>query len=998
MSESLGSRSPRSAEEGCGDVVSECQETMQTLVPSPFAHQDGEVIPHRSIPWRLLARPAPVTGALPGWASWLGVLAVLVLATLAVKVSPGDSSIAVFYPAAGVGVVMVALSPRRRSAALLAGIVAATSLASVINDRPLPVAVIFGATLGLTTWVVSVVLTRGGSGIPRLRSLEDLFWLMSAAVLGAVVQAAILGPSAAVFLGQPLGSVAFTFFTASVASYLLVLPITLILADRSMRRRTHRPVETLVQLSVLLVVLSISFFPAENLPLAFATVPFLVWAGLRLNLLVCAVETLLVGVLAAVLTAAGAGPFGVLIEAGRADAQTTAQLTQLYYVVLVMVTLPLALSGMARRAAMALAEEGRELYRRALDESVIGMMLMRPDAGGLVVSHLNGPAARLLGKDEDALRGRGWEDRLGPDERFLLREVAAELERGRSGSLTREVELVGEPSTWLRLSLSWRDDGTTGGLVIAQLVDITEMRISRAELARERDFTSAVLNSADALILVLDRDQVVHRVNHSVEQLVKGRSRNVVGQPLWNTGLTGECVSRLHEALAQPGWELQDRHPLGEHEWRTGTASRRVFAWTCSALARGEADLGVVLTGIDVTAQRDTQQLLEQVLASTTGTSIIGTDLDGTVTFINPGAEQMLGYTAGELVGTRTPEIFHDPDELAERAAELGIDPPLAVLGHEVLRSGQPERRDWTHIRKDGQRITVSLTVAPISGPDGPTGFVGVAEDVTERRFTEDALQRALEHERRAVERLNELDQQKNMFVASVSHELRTPMTSVLGFCHLLLDGPSGDGLSDRQRTLLGRVNRNARRLLSLIEDLLTVSRFDSEGVDLEAEDLDLVEVIDAAAEAVAEVRRGRRVLVRLPEQDGRAWHLQADRDQLERVVINLLSNAVKFTADGGSVTVSLDQAGPDALLIAIEDSGVGIPPEEQERVFERFFRASTARRAALPGTGLGLNIVRTIVEAHGGTVTVESVVGEGSRFQVTLPCRQPSSLRVVSS
>ena len=427
---------------------------------------------------------------------------------------------------------------------------------------------------------------------PRLRSVDDLVRMLMATAVAATVQGLLLGLVVAAFLNDPLVRVALTVAAVTLASYLLILPLALFLADPRMRSQSMRRGETLLQLTLLLTVLALSSFPGEQLPTAFATLPFLVWAALRLPALVVAMETLLIGVLVTLLTVNGLGTFGNVLETGRAGHQVTAALLQVFLATLVIVALALALSTQQRREAIKAAEEGQELYRRAMDESVIGMMLLRPGPEGLVVADINGPAARLLGADADELEGQVWTQRLGPDEHFLLDEVASELELGRSSSLTREVELTGEPPTWVRLSLSWRDQGSTGGLVTAQLVDISEMKSSRAELRTERDFTSAVLNSADALILVVDPAQVVSRVNHAVERLALGRAGSVVGQPLWNTGLTPECVARLREVLAQPGWELEQRHVLGEHEWRTARESRHVFAWTCSPLAYGNRELG----------------------------------------------------------------------------------------------------------------------------------------------------------------------------------------------------------------------------------------------------------------------------------------------------------------------------------------------------------------------------------------------------------------------
>ncbi len=379
----------------------------------------------------------------------------------------------------------------------------------------------------------------------------------------------------------------------------------------------------------------------------------------------------------------------------------------------------------------------------------------------------------------------------------------------------------------------------------------------------------------------------------------------------------------------------------------------------------------------------------QTVLNSAPATAIIGTDAAGTITLFNRGATNLLGYQSEEVVGSLNWVDLHDPREVASRAAELGLTPGPAVLVHALEDAERTETRDWTWVTRDGRRMVVDLTTSAIVNEAGAiTGYLGVAEDVTERRVTADAVQTALDRERRAVEELTALDQAKTDFLSSVSHELRTPLASVLGYTEMLEDGGAGE-LSQKQLELVSRIDRNGRRLLSLIEDLLLNSRIESGQLHLARLPCDLTEIVDHAWESTGALTQRRDLHLRR-DVAGQPVPVDGDATALERVVSNLLSNAVKFTPDGGIVTLSLDSTqdrdGVWMARLVVSDSGHGISQEDQQQVFRRFFRSSDATERAVQGTGLGLSIVQAIVEGHEGTIDVESTLGVGSTFTVLLP------------
>jgi signal transduction histidine kinase len=219
----------------------------------------------------------------------------------------------------------------------------------------------------------------------------------------------------------------------------------------------------------------------------------------------------------------------------------------------------------------------------------------------------------------------------------------------------------------------------------------------------------------------------------------------------------------------------------------------------------------------------------------------------------------------------------------------------------------------------------------------------------------------------------------KDEFLALVSHELRTPLTSIRGYAELLQD----EELADAQREYVNVIDRNAGRLVGLVEDLLLMAQIQSGGVPLELGDVLLNELIARSGEAAKPFAASKQITLDIDVELGIAT--QGDPVRLGQVLDNLVSNAIKYTPDSGRVCITMTRTGETAT-IAVRDSGIGIPLEEQDQMFSRFFRASNARVSGIDGSGLGLAITRGIVEAHGGTIGFESVVGAGTTFRITLP------------
>ncbi len=446
---------------------------------------------------------------------------------------------------------------------------------------------------------------------------------------------------------------------------------------------------------------------------------------------------------------------------------------------------------------------------------------------------------------------------------------------------------------------------------------------------------------------------------------------------LAGVGLIGTVLTELQVG---PIFGLGERYGLAP-ELASGVL--QLFLLDCGLIL---LPLSVIVTQQRMAAARADaeRETLQRLVQAATGTAIIATGQDGRIMLFNPGAEALLGYLAEEVVG-EVPDGFYPPEELRRQASRLRALPNFADICRASVAAGERNRL-WRVRRRDGEERTTRMTLTAVHGDQGElTGYLATAEDVTEREDAQKALLETLEHQRTAVEQLRELERVKGDFVSTVSHELRTPITSIIGYTELLGDGDYGE-LTLSQQEIIDRVDRNGRRLLLLVEDLLTLSQIESALLKIEPVVTDLRQVVTRAHETLDPMLCGRSLDVAMLVPTQPVVH-HGDPVQLERMLVNLLTNAVKFTPDGGRVELVLRSCG-EKTEIVIRDTGMGIPAHEQDQLFTRFFRSSAVTEQAIQGIGLGLTIVKAIVALHGGAVSVHSVPGEGTAVTVTLPVR----------
>ena len=373
--------------------------------------------------------------------------------------------------------------------------------------------------------------------------------------------------------------------------------------------------------------------------------------------------------------------------------------------------------------------------------------------------------------------------------------------------------------------------------------------------------------------------------------------------------------------------------------------------------------------------QRKLELICMSNLLSATGERVYFKDLQSRFLLVSAGwiAAYAPGRAAEELIGKTDFDVFSGQHASAAFRDE-----------QQVIRTGEPIVGKVEMETYGGRADTwVSTTKMPLRDERGRIiGTFGISRDVTAQIRAENTLAKQALQLRAQNESLRELDRLKDEFIGLVSHELRTPLTSIIGYVEMLreegMSGPNADHCAEV-------IERNAKRLLRLVGDLLFLSRIQSGKMAMEFRSADLA---DIAACTVEELRpEAQRKHIDLALSATAIPRLAVDPTRIAQLLGNLLSNAVKFTPDGGRVEVRLGREGGQVVL-AVADTGVGIPAADRERIFERFFRTAIATRQAVQGTGLGLTITKAIVEAHHGTIAVDSDEGRGSTFTVRLPLR----------
>src|SRR5204863_1679436 len=364
-------------------------------------------------------------------------------------------------------------------------------------------------------------------------------------------------------------------------------------------------------------------------------------------------------------------------------------------------------------------------------------------------------------------------------------------------------------------------------------------------------------------------------------------------------------------------------------------------------------------------AVRQSEERFRLLVTEVTDYAILMLDPEGRIASWNAGAERIKGYRSEEIIGQQFSCFYPTAD----------IEGGKPAYGLKVaVEQGRFEDEGW-RVRKDGSRFWANVVITTLYDETGRLrGFGKVTRDITERKRTEELLMHAKEEAERG-------SKFKDQFLSTMSHELRTPLNAVLGFSDLLADERYGP-LNDRQQRYVAHIHTGGKHLLKLVSDILDLSKIEAGRMELTRED---VTVTSAFAEVISALYplAGKESHALLQQVEPHL-HVRADPLRFKQMLMNLAGNAIKFTPEGGRIELAARQV-DDQVRVEVRDNGPGIPAEQQQRIFEAFFRL-TETGSATEGTGLGLTITARLAELHGGKLGIESRPGAGTCFYFSLP------------
>ncbi|MFZ2302866.1 MAG: PAS domain S-box protein [Gallionella sp.] len=582
-----------------------------------------------------------------------------------------------------------------------------------------------------------------------------------------------------------------------------------------------------------------------------------------------------------------------------------------------------------------------------------------------------------------------WTERVNPED---LRHAMINLEEyldGKSPTYIVEYRMLCDDGSWKWISargmvVSRADDGRPQRM-IGTHTDITEqkqaaeaVRISEARLRLLLDSASEAIYGIDmdgnctfcnpACLQMLGYQYADELIGKNMHKLIHYKHADEAPFPV------EEC--RIYQAF-RAGKEI---HVDDEVFWRADGSSFPVEYWSHPQWHHGEV-VGAVVTFIDITERILAQEKLLTLSRAVENSpaSVVITDPDGNIEYVNPKFTQVTGYTAQEAIG-QNPRILKSGDFSAKFYEKLW----------QTILAGNVWQGEFHNKKKNGDSYFEAATISPIRDDKGNIAhFVAVKEDVTERKRYEQELKKSMA----AAEAAN---QAKSEFLANMSHEIRTPMNAIIGFSHLCLQNE----LAPMQRDYLEKVYRSANSLLGIINDILDFSKIEAGKMEVEKTPFQLDNVLSGVA-AVTSLRAEEKEIALLFNSGLDVPRtLIGDPLRLGQILNNLVGNAIKFTTAGEvSVQVRVESQtlgqgeapGHIVLGFAVRDTGIGMTPEQVGKLFKSFSQADASTTRKYGGTGLGLAISKRLVEQMGGTMWVESTPGKGSTFAFNLPLACPS-------
>ncbi|MDQ5979424.1 MAG: hypothetical protein QG602_2398 [Verrucomicrobiota bacterium] len=616
--------------------------------------------------------------------------------------------------------------------------------------------------------------------------------------------------------------------------------------------------------------------------------------------------------------------------------------------------------------------KSEEQFRHAFDYAGIGMALVGLDGRWLKVNRL---VPALLGYTEPELLARTFQQVTHPDDLVKDLENVQDLLTGRHRHYQIEKRYLHRDShvvhARLTVTLVRNPDGSALHF-ISQIEDITARHhAEQALIASQRQLSDVFRSMAEGLALHDPEGRIIE-CNAAAETILGLTRDQLLGRseidPCWQLQQEDGSpypLDRIPSTVTCRTLQSQRGVILGV---RRGDGSRVWVTVNTEAVLDGDGRLkSVVASFSDITAKRVAEEELRKLalIASRTSNAVVLTDASRRIIWVNEGFTRMTGYPLEEIWGKVPGRVLQGHD----------TDPAAVAHMRACLDRQQGFQVEVKNYRKDGTAYWIRSDVQPILGADGRIeSFMAIQHDITEQKALAASLAQARDEALTA-------SRMKSEFLANVSHEIRTPMNGVLGMAELLMDTP----LTEEQRQMGRVIQSSANNLLTIIDDLLDFSKIEAGKFRLTVQEFNLVDQLEQAMALMVPRAVAGQITLQSDLPDDLPERLCGDPGRIQQVLVNLLGNAVKFT-ERGTVTLALKPrepavAGRFAFRVEVRDTGIGIPADQIDRLFQPFVQADGSSTRRFGGTGLGLAISRQLIELMGGRIGCESRPGEGSVF-----------------
>ncbi|MES2284958.1 MAG: PAS domain S-box protein [Bacteroidota bacterium] len=621
-----------------------------------------------------------------------------------------------------------------------------------------------------------------------------------------------------------------------------------------------------------------------------------------------------------------------------------------------------------------------EKKHRVFFENSQGLMCTHDLKGNFF--SINRAGASSIGYSVEEILQKNLFDLVPIEAKNLLQGYLDEIEKsGSSKGLMKIIHKNGTLKTWMYNNvISDRDDGSK--FVIGTAVDITE-RISLEKELKESNSRFFKVFDKNPVIMAISNLKTgkIEYVNETFLEVFGFTKEEVIGKTSVELNIVPPDEREKIVTL------LKNQNNARSKEGMMTKKNGGKF-WVLISLEiieiNGNSFILSSINNIDDRKKMEEEigRLAEfqNVILDGTDYSIISTsEPDGIILTFNKGAEKMLGYKAEEMIGN-TPEIIHDKMEVLARAEVLTkelkqkVEPGVDVFHIKSRLGNSSDVNEWTYIRKDGLRIPVELSISTLkSSKNEIVGYLGIAKDISESKKAKAEIINARERAEQSVIA-------KNSFLANMSHEIRTPMNAIIGFTELLAQST----LDENQKECVSSVKLAGSNLLSIINDILDFSKIESGKIAIESAPFSLKDSLKNIYNLLNVKAKEKNLEYNFFLDASLPDFVVGDSVRLNQIMVNLIGNAIKFTEEG-SITVSVKKTEEDdfsyKLKFIVQDTGIGIPADKTELIFDRFSQANTETTRKFGGTGLGLSIAKNLVELLGGEIKLNSELGKGSEF-----------------